>query len=135
MEGKYELYRETEELLIAVNKLDLPKLRTMVDDDFGIVDVDPEGKPIIINDMEEWEAYMEKNIIVMRELKAELSYEIDEYNERVAQEMAFVVVRFKQRVRVPESSEMQHNCIATIVWKKSTDGWKEARWHCSRLPS
>lgn len=135
MEGKFELYQHTERLLTAVNKLDLPQLRQMVDDDFGIVDVDPEGQPMVINNMEEWEAYMEKNMIAMRELHARLAYEIDEYHEKVADTMAYVVVKFRQHVHIPEKAEMEHDCIATVVWKKTDDGWKEARWHCSRLPS
>lgn len=135
MDDRYVLYQETEQLLTAVNKLDLPKLRAMVDDDFGIVDVDPEGNPVIINDMKEWEAYMEKNMVAMRELHASLSYEIDDYQESVTEQMAYVVVRFTQQVHIPEGPEMSHQCIATIVWKSTDQGWKEARWHCSRIPS
>jgi ketosteroid isomerase-like protein len=132
---KHQLYQHTERLLSAVNQLDLPKLRNMVDDDFGIVDVDPEGNPIVINTMEEWESYMEKNMLAMQQLHARLSYEIDEYHENVSDSMAYVVVRFVQQVHIPEKQEMSHSCIATVVWKKTEDGWKEARWHCSRLPS
>ena len=132
---KHQLYQHTERLLSAVNQLDLPKLRNMVDDDFGIVDVDPEGNPIVINTMEEWESYMEKNMLTMQQLHARLSYEIDEYHENVSDSMAYVVVRFVQQVHIPEKQEMSHSCIATVVWKKTEDGWKEARWHCSRLPS
>jgi len=132
---KHQLYQHTERLLSAVNQLDLPKLRNMVDDDFGIVDVDPEGNPIVINNMEEWESYMEKNMLAMQQLHARLSYEIDEYHENVSDSMAYVVVRFVQQVHIPEKPEMSHSCIATVVWKKTEDGWKEARWHCSRLPS
>lgn len=133
MDNKYKLYQNTEELLSAVNTLDLPKLRTLVDDDFGIVDVDPEGKAVIINDMKEWEAYMENNMIAMQSLDAKLSFEISEYNERVANELAMVVVKFQQQVHLPESPKSVYDCIATIVWKQSPDGWKEARWHCSRI--
>lgn len=135
METKHQLYQQTERLLSAVNQLDLPKLRNMVDDDFGIVDVDPEGKAVVINDMQEWENYMEKNMLAMQQLHAKLSYEIDEYHENVSESMAYVVVKFTQQVHIPEKPEMSHSCIATVVWKKTDDGWKEARWHCSRLPS
>lgn len=135
MNDKYQLYQNTEALLTAVNRLDLPELRTMVDDDFGIVDVDPEGNPIVIDNMDEWEAYMEKNMLAMQTLHAKLSYEIDEYHENVSDRMAYVVVKFTQRVHIPEKPEMTHHCIATIVWKQTEQSWKEARWHCSRLPS
>jgi hypothetical protein len=133
-ETAYVLYKLTDELLEAVNTLDLPRLREMVDDDFGIVDVDPEGKPMVINNMEEWETYMQKNMQMMEQVKAKLSYEISEYHEKVADHMAFVVVKFTQHVAVQEQ-RMQHPCIATIVWKKTGKGWQEARWHCSRLSS
>jgi len=135
MNDRYQLYQPTEALLQAVNELDLPKLRNMVDDDFGIVDVDPNGDPVVINDQEEWEAYMHKNMLAMQELQAELSFEIGEYHERVSPDMALVVVRFEQHVKVPEQPAMKHPCIATVVWKKTDEGWKEARWHCSRLRS
>jgi hypothetical protein len=135
MNSKHILYQLTEELLTAVNQLDLPKLRAMVDDDFGIVDVDPEGNPVVINTMNEWEAYMEKNMLAMRELHASLAYVIDDYQESVSDRMAYVVVRFTQQVHIPERPEISHRCIATVVWKTTDEGWKEARWHCSRLPS
>lgn len=135
MNSKHILYQLTEELLTAVNQLDLPKLRALVDDDFGIVDVDPEGNPIIINNMEEWEAYMEKNMVAMRELHASLYFVIDDYQESVSDRMAYVVVKFTQEVHIPEGREMSHQCIATVVWKSTDAGWKEARWHCSRVPS
>jgi len=135
MSNKYHLYQHTERLLSSVNQLDLPQLRQMVDDDFGIVDVDPEGNAVVINNMEEWEAYMEKNMIAMREMKAKLAYEIDTYNEKMSDKMAFVVVKFRQQVHLPEQPVVNHDCMATIVWKKTDDGWKEARWHCSRLTS
>jgi ketosteroid isomerase-like protein len=133
MGNAYQLYQHTDNLLKAVNELDLPRLRNMVDDDFGIVDVDPEGKAVLIQNMEEWETYMEKNMIAMQEMHARLAYEIDDYQERVSEDMAFVVVRFQQSVHIPEQEVMKHQCIATIVWKKAGEEWKEARWHCSRL--
>ncbi|MFP4089393.1 MAG: YybH family protein [Cyclobacteriaceae bacterium] len=131
---EFSLYSLTEELLQAVNSLDLPRLRSMVDDDFGIVDVDPEGKTVVIDDMQEWQDYMHKNMLLMEQMKAELSFEINEYNEQVEENMAYVVVNFSQHVAF-QGKQMRHDCISTVIWKKTENGWKEARWHCSRLPN
>lgn len=25
------------------------------------------------------------------------------------------------------------DCVATLIWKRTANGWREARWHCSVL--
>jgi hypothetical protein len=125
-------YQLTRSLLDSVNTLDYDGLRRMVDDEFGIVDVDPEGKSIVIDDMDAWERYMRVNMEAMRDAEAELSSEILDYRESATTDMAFSVVRFRQDVGLG-SQTISNFCLATIIWKRQNGSWKEARWHCSLL--
>lgn len=124
------LLAETQALLDAVNALDLDALRAMVDDDFGIVDVDPQGRSVVITTKAEWDAYMDVNFAAMRAGGAVLSSRIREYNGEMSDGLGYSVVRFVQRVEVGPTV-IENPCIATIVWKRTEDGWREARWHCS----
>lgn len=121
---------ETQALLDAVNRLDLDGLRAMVDDDFGIVDVDPEGRSVVISTKAEWDAYMDANFTAMRAAGAGLSSQIREYHGEMADDLGYSVVRFIQRVSIGPTV-IENPCIATIVWKRTEGGWREARWHCS----
>lgn len=121
---------ETQALLRSVNELDLDALRAMVDDDYGIVDVDPEGKTVVLGTKAEWDAYMERNFGAMRAAGAGLSSRIVEYHGEEGDRLGYSVVRFVQRVELG-GAVIENPCIATIVWKRTDDGWKEARWHCS----
>lgn len=125
-----EFRKLTQRLLDNVNALDFDGLRAMVDDDYGIVDVDPEGKSFTINDMQEWEGYMRQNMGIMQQMQAKLDSEILEYSDVSGNDMAYSVVKFRQDVTIA-NQKIQNYCIATIIWKKAGDEWKESRWHCS----
>lgn len=123
-------FGETQTLFRCVNTLDLEGLRAMVDDEYGIVDVDPEGRTVVLGTRAEWDSYMEINFAAMRAAGAELSTEVLEYHGEAAGGLGYSVVRFVQRVEVG-GAVTENPCVATIVWKLTDDGWKEARWHCS----
>ncbi|WP_322411337.1 YybH family protein [Microbacterium invictum] len=127
------LRMQTQALLDAVNALDLEALRAMVDDDYGIVDVDPQGRSVVIDSTAEWEAYMATNFAAMRTAGAVLSSRVVGYHGEEAGDLGYSVVRFVQRVEIGDSV-IENPCIATIVWKRTPGGWKEARWHCSPAP-
>lgn len=127
------LRAETQALLDAVNTLDLDALRAMVDDDYGIVDVDPEGRTVVIDTKEQWDAYMDLNFTAMRAGGAVLSSRVLDYQGVEAGRLGYSVVRFDQRVEIA-GTVIENPCIATVVWKRTDDGWKEARWHCSPAP-
>lgn len=124
------LREQTQALLDAVNALDLDALRAMVDDDYGIVDVDPEGRSVVIDGKPEWDAYMERNFAAMQAGGAVLSSRIVDYHGEADDRLGYSVVRFVQRVEIG-GVVIENPCIATIVWKQTPEGWKEARWHCS----
>ncbi|MGZ8804800.1 MAG: nuclear transport factor 2 family protein [Microbacterium sp.] len=127
------LRAETQALLDAVNTLDLDALRAMVDDDYGIVDVDPEGRTVVIDTKAEWDAYMDLNFAAMRAGGAVLSSRVLDYHGVEAGRLGYSVVRFDQRVEIA-GTVIENPCIATVVWKRTDEGWKEARWHCSPAP-
>lgn len=123
-------FAETQALLRSVNLLDLDGLRSMVDDDYGIVDVDPEGRTVVLDTKADWDAYMERNFAAMRAAGAGLSSDILDYHGDLADRLGYSVVRFVQRVELG-GAVIENRCVATIVWKRTDDGWREARWHCS----
>ena len=125
------LRAETEAMLDAVNALRLDDLRALVDDDYGIVDVDPQGDAVVLDTKAEWDAYMEAAFAGMRAADARLSYDVVDYSACEGRDLAYSVVRFRQTVGVGDGTQ-RHTCVATIVWKRTPDGWREARWHCTR---
>jgi hypothetical protein len=44
--------------------------------------------------------------------------------------MAYSVVDFDQYFVTPEQ-KLRFGVLATIIWKKTADGWKESRYHSS----
>lgn len=131
--GSAPLLAETRALFDAVNALDLERLRALVDDDCGIVDIDPAGGSVVIDSPGEWEDYMRRNMESLAAAGGRLSTEILDYHGTRAETLAYSMVRFRQRVSVGEETS-SHHCIATIVWKWAGGSWREARWHCSLVP-
>jgi hypothetical protein len=58
--------------------------------------------------------------------------EILDYQAVKSSEMGFSVVEFRQSLSIGELTGY-FDCVATIVWKQTPAGWKEARWHVSLL--
>jgi hypothetical protein len=48
-------YQETELLFTCVSKHDFDTLADLCDDDFGIIDLDPQGKNVVVHDSAGWE--------------------------------------------------------------------------------
>lgn len=124
---------ETQALLDAVNALNLDALRAMVDDDFGIVDIDPHGRTVVIDSRAQWDTYMAENFAAMRAANAVLSSRVIDYHGVQVDRLGYSVVRFVQRVELA-NAVIENACVVTIVWKHTDEGWKEARWHCSPAP-
>ncbi len=53
-------YYETETLFRSVEHQAFDTLANLCKDDFGIVDIDPEGKNVIISTRQEWEDYTQR---------------------------------------------------------------------------
>lgn len=121
---------ETVKLLAAVSERDLDALLGMGDEDFSIIDVDPTGESPRSRVQPEWEPWFRRFFVLLDALQAKTHSEITAYRAIRTSEFGYSVVEFRQHV-TGAGLVATFDCIATIVWKLTDDGWKEARWHCS----
>ena len=125
-------FAETIELLRCVRDHDFDTLADLCDDDFGIVDLDPAGGSVMIRTRAEWEAWFRRLFAQLEAMPAGTDSEILDYQAIEATDMGYSVVEFRQSLSMGELTAY-FDCVATIVWKRTPDGWKEARWHVSLL--
>lgn len=127
-------YDETRTLLRSVRDHDFATLSTLCDDDFGIVDIDPEGRARPIRTRLEWEQWFIGLFATLDSMTADTDSEILDYQAVQSGELGYSVLDFRQTLSVgPVVATF--DCIATIIWKKTPDGWREARWHASVISS
>jgi hypothetical protein len=127
-------YAETLTLLRGVRDHDIETLQWICDDDFGIVDVDPNGQPRVIRNKAEWSQWFHELFSTLDALGADTDSEIISYKAVKEQSLGYSVVEFRQSLTV-SGHTATFDCIATIVWKKTAHGWREARWHGSVISS
>lgn len=128
-------FDETLTLLRAVREHDFDTLAGLCDDDFGIVDIAPDGTGVPIRTRREWEAWFRDGLFPKLDaLGAETDSEITGYQALVSGDLGYGVVDFRQTLSIGELVAT-FDCIATVIWKKTATGWKESRWHCSVLSS
>jgi SnoaL-like domain len=123
-------FDQTLTLLRSVRDHDFDALAQLCDDDFGIVDGDPAGTISIIRTREEWERWFRELFATLDTMGAHTDSEITRYDAKQTTEMGFSALEFRQFLRVGESTAT-FECVATIVWKLTPLGWREARWHVS----
>lgn len=128
------LFVETLTLLRCVRDHDFDTLSQLCDDDFGIVDVDPSGAPVPIRTRAEWEAWFLGLFGTLTEMQAETDSEVLDYVAVQGDDLGYSVLDFRQTLTVT-GLVATFDCIATIVWKRTPDGWREARWHASVISS
>jgi hypothetical protein len=127
-------YAETVELLRCVRDHDFTALAALCDDDFGIVDVDPAGVARVVRDRPGWEAWFTELFATLDALVAATDSEVLDYRAIAHDTMGFSVLEFRQFLTIGEYTAT-FDCITTIVWKQTPDGWREARWHGSVVSS
>ncbi len=127
-------YAETLSLLRSVRDHDFESLQWMCDDDFGIVDVDPSGQARVIRNKAEWSEWFHELFATLDAIGADTDSEILGYRAIKEQSLGFSVVEFRQSLTIGEHTAL-FDCVATIVWKKTSRGWREARWHGSVVSS
>jgi ketosteroid isomerase-like protein len=126
---------ETVRLLRAVRDHDFDTLAALCDDDFGIVDIAPDGSGVPIRSRAEWEAWFRDRLFpTLDALGAATDSEITGYDALVAGDLGYGVLDFRQTLTIGDL-EATFECIATIVWKRTDAGWRESRWHCSVISS
>ena len=107
-------------------------LAQVCDDDFGIIDINTEGGSEVIRNREEWEKWFQGLFRQLEEMKAQTWSEITRYESLVMTDMGYSVVDFDQ-IFIAFGKRMRFSVIATIIWKKVGDTWKESRYHSSLL--
>ncbi len=126
------LYDLTVSLLGCVRDHDFTSLAQLCDDDFGIVEITTTGGSLVIRDRAGWEEWFTGLFAQLDAAKAHTWSEITGYEARVGQDMAYSVVDFDQMF-VTEQESLRFTVIATIIWKREDDGWKESRYHSSLI--
>ncbi len=121
---------ETAELFASVREHDLTTLSARCDDDFGIVDIDPNGGSEVIRSRQEWESWFVQLFAQLSAMEAETDTLIASYDAVDWGETGMSVVEFVQLLTVAGLTG-RFNCIVTVVWKQVDGRWIEARWHAS----
>ena len=127
-------YAETLTLLRSVRDHDFDSLDRLCDDDFGIVDVDPSGSARVIRNAAEWSEWFRELFATLDALGATTDSEIINYQAVKDGSLGYSVLEFRQSLSIGDHTAF-FDCIATIVWKRTERGWREARWHGSVLSS
>jgi hypothetical protein len=127
-------FTHTVELLRGVRDHDFDSLAALCDDDFGIVDLDQSGSNVMVRTREDWEARFTRLFGELDAAAAATDSEIVSYRAIEGVELGFGVVEFRQFLTVA-GHVAAFDCVATIVWKLTPEGWREARWHVSLLTS
>ncbi len=122
----------TVEMLGCVRDHNFSRLEQICDDDYGIVDIDTEGGSRIARNQTEWAAWFTGLFKQLDTLQATTWSEVTGYEALEKQGMGYSVVDFDQLFVVGEK-RMRFSVIATIIWKRSGDGWQESRYHGSLL--
>ena len=121
---------EITELLRAVNERDLDALLGLGDEDFAVIDVDPTGETPLVRVQPEWEPWFRRFFLFLDALNATTDTELTDYRAIATSELGYSVAEFRHDIVGP-AFIASFDCLATVIWKPTEDGWKEARWHCS----
>ena len=125
-------FDQTVTLLKSVRDHDFDTLAALCDDDFGIVDAGPDQMPVAIRDRAGWEGWFRGLFGQLDAMGAQTDSRITGLESSVGTDMGFSVLYFDQLLHIAGMTAT-FDCTATIVWKMTPDGWKEARWHVSIL--
>ncbi len=121
-------FEQTIILLRSVRDHDFDTLAGLCDDDFGIVDIAPDGSNVAIRSRAEWEDWFLGLFAQLDGMKASTDSTILAYDAVESEEMGFSVVEFRQSLAIGDLTA-NFDCMATIVWKLVDGEWREARWH------
>lgn len=123
-------YRLTEEMLGCVRDHNFVRLSAICDDDFGIVDINTEGGSEIIRDRKGWEDWFSGLFKTLDSMGAKTWSEITSYEAIEHETMGYSVVDFDQYF-IAGDQKLKFGVLATIIWKKEGNEWKESRYHSS----
>jgi SnoaL-like domain len=127
-------YHHTVQMLECVSTHNFDQLAQLCDDDFGIIDLDTQGKNVVVANRQEWENWFHHLFAKLDAMQATTSSDILNYQALQTAEMGYSVLNFCQHLTVGEGQLVgKFYCVATIIWKKAGDHWVESRWHCSLI--
>lgn len=132
--GDQPFHKQTVALLSSVRDHDFAALAALCDDDFGIVDIDVTGAARPIRDRTEWEEWFTTLFATMKGMDAATDSFILDYRALSQDTLGFGVLEFRQTLTVGAFVAV-FDCVATIIWKRTAQGWREARWHASIISS
>lgn len=107
-------------------------LTRICDDDYGIIDINPNGECEIIRNRADWESWFKDLFSQLNQMDAVIWREITRYEAVKKPDMGYSVVDFDQYL-ILGNKKMKFQIIATIIWKKENGEWKEARYHGSLI--
>ncbi|MGD1841126.1 MAG: nuclear transport factor 2 family protein [Thermonemataceae bacterium] len=125
-------YDLTVEMLNCVRDHNFERLAQICDDDFGIVDINTKGGSEIIRDRAGWEGWFSGLFEQLQQMKAKTWSEITHYEALQHETMGYSVVDFDQ-IFIADEQQLKFKVLATIIWKKVGDVWKESRYHSSLI--
>ena len=123
-------FSQTLTLLRSVRDHDFDTLADLCDDDSGIVDVDPNGASVAIRTRTEWGQWFHQLFAQLDVLGAATDSEILDYVAIETPALGYSVLDFRQTLTMGVLTAT-FDCVATIIWKATSEGWREARWHAS----
>jgi len=125
---------ETLTLLRSVRDHDFDTLAALCDDDFGIVDISPDGGNVPVRTRAEWESWFRTLFGTLDAMGATTDSTVLSYDALESGDLGYGVLEFRQSLTAgPHTATF--DCVATIIWKRTAAGWRESRWHCSVLSS
>ncbi len=133
--GSFEqlpFYHLTVNMLECVSTHNFDVLSRICDDDFGIIDLDTQGKSVVVANRQEWESWFRSLFAKLDTMRAKTSSEVLNYQALQTTEMGYSVLDFCQNLEV-DGFVGKFYCVATIIWKKVGEEWKESRWHGSLI--
>jgi hypothetical protein len=122
----------TYELLNCVRDHNFDLLAELCDDDFGIIDINETGGTMVARNRAEWENWFRTLFAKLDAMQAKTWSIITEYEAVQTKEMGYSVVYFDQYLQFAGQTQC-FKATSTIIWKLTSGGWKEARYHGSLL--
>jgi hypothetical protein len=122
----------TKEMLDCVRDHNFDRLSQICDDDFGIIDINTQAGSEIIRDRAGWENWFKGLFVQLDEMNATTWSEITRYEALEKTDMGYCVVDFDQ-IFIAGEQKFRFSVIATIIWKKENEVWKESRYHSSMV--
>ncbi len=127
-------FAETLTLLRSVRDHDFDTLAELCDDDFGIVDIDPAGTARPLRRSRPVGELVPRTLLdVERHGRLDRLPHRQLPSNRVGRP-GYSVLDFTQTLTVGDHVAT-FECVATIIWKRTAAGWREARWHASVISS